>query len=140
MTDIRGKDVFLSAPMEGLPHHNVAAIAEAHAALREMGATSIYDPAIEYLNRDEDHDHKWWMRRSLVALTDGWDGHYDGDEWETTVADVMVQMRGWQQSEGCRTEAVVADACGIPRVSLEALMSADAETVAGMDYDSYAAS
>lgn len=138
MTDIIGKDVFLSAPMEGLPHHNVAAIAEAHAALMEMGATSVYDPAIEYLNRDEDHDHKWWVRRSLVALTDGWDGRYEGDEWETTVADVMVQMRGWQQSDGCRVEAVVADACGIPRVSLEALLSADAER--GMDYDAYTAS
>ena len=139
MTEIIGKDVFLSAPMEGLPHNNVAAIAEAHAALKEMGATSIYDPAIEYLTLDEDHDHKWWIRRSLVALTDGWDGCLgENDTWDTTGADVVVQVRGWQQSEGCRVEAVVADACGIPRVSLEALLSADAER--GMDYDSYTAS
>lgn len=105
---IRGRHVFLSGPMSGISHYNVAAFADAHATVIEHGATHVYNPANEYLVRGRnDMGHEYWMRKCLQALI-GDVPHYD----------VLVSLPGWEDSEGARTEREVAQACGIKCVDL----------------------
>ena len=105
---VRGRHVFLSGPMSGISHYNVAAFADAHATVIEHGATHVYNPANEYLIRGmNDMVHEYWMRKCLQALI-GDVPHYD----------VLVSLPGWEDSEGARTEREVAQACGIKCVDL----------------------
>lgn len=107
---IEGKRVFLSGPMTGHKHFNVAAFVDAHITLVDAGAKSVYDPALRWLNADTDitarKTHEEYMRESIHMLTApvGWD--------------VVVLLPGWEDSEGAVHEAAVAEACGIPRVEL----------------------
>lgn len=107
MSKVKGKKVFLSGPMSGLPHYNVAAFAEAHAVMVEHGAFNVYDPAIAYLQSCETHTHEYWMRECIRELTSDYP-YYD----------VLVSLPGWQDSEGAKTERMVAMACGIKCVDL----------------------
>lgn len=116
--DVRGKNVFISGPMTGYPHHNVTAFLEAHELLVRLGAGDIYDPALEYykeLERKEiRQEHEYYMRKCVYALTCSDAFHeFRGNHW-----DVMVQLEGWRDSEGCVTEKSVADACGILAVEI----------------------
>ena len=111
---INGLKVFISGPMSGYEHYDVGEFAKAHAICKEAGAEAIYDPAYEYLRNNESSvSHELWLRRCISTLT-----------MESRVSykpfyDVLVQLPGWEDSEGAKTEAIVADACGIPRVALE---------------------
>ena len=111
---IKGLNVFISGPMSGINHYNVGEFAKAHAICKEAGAEAIYDPAYEYLYcRESSVPHKEWLRRCISALT-----------MDTRVSykpfyEVLVQLPGWEDSEGAKTEATVADACGIKRIALE---------------------
>lgn len=128
MTEIRGKNVFISGPMTGIENLNVDAFAIAHHRLRELGAASVYDPAIECLMDIERFPREECMRRCVSALANGWKTREAGASVRGHAhADLVVQLKGWSKSEGCRTEAEVARACGIPCVSLKRVLR-DAET------------
>lgn len=101
---VKGKSVFLSGPMSGLEHFNVDEFAKAHDVLRKAGASTVYDPAIEYLRSEvgSTTSHAVWMRRCISELT-GTVRRYD----------VLVSLPGWKRSRGARLERKVAKACGI---------------------------
>ena len=104
---VNGKRVFLSGPMSGISHYNAQAFLDAHVMLKEAGALSVYDPAIEWLESDEDHDHAYWMRKCLRELTADWPFNL------CRGYDILVQLPGWEDSVGASTEYEVAKACGI---------------------------
>lgn len=119
MTKVKYKRVFLSGPMTGQSCYNVAAFAEAHHRLIELGAADVYDPAVEYLT-DPDPTHKtheMYMQRcinELTRLSDVMTFEEDGrlNRWSRSW-DVLVSLPGWKDSEGARVEAEVAKAIGI---------------------------
>lgn len=110
---IKGLNVFISGPMSGIEHYNVGEFAKAHAICKEAGAEAIYDPAYEYLHGRESASHKEWLRRCISTLTMASHVSYK------PFYEVLVQLPGWEDSEGAKTEATVADACGIQRIALE---------------------
>ena len=119
---VKGKNVFISGPMTGLPHNNVTAFLEAHQLLNELGTRDVYDPAYEFYN-DVAHgrkvrEHEYYMRRCVNRLTcsDVY-SNFKNNHW-----DVMVQLDGWKDSEGCMTEYEVAMACGIRVVEIGDLL------------------
>lgn len=110
---IINKRVYLSGSMSGKAHYNAPEFVRAHAICKEAGAHLIYDPALEWLNDDYEDDHEYYMRVCVHELTREYPNTY------TKYYNVVVQLPGWEDSEGAKTEAIVADACGIPRVALE---------------------
>ena len=109
MTKVKYKRVFLSGPMTGQSCYNVAAFAEAHHRLIELGAADVYDPAVEYLT-DPDPTHKtheMYMQRCINELT-----RLSDVSWSRSW-DVLVLLPGWKDSEGARVESEVAKAIGI---------------------------
>lgn len=114
--EVKGKTVYLSGPMSGIHVYNAPAFVEAHAALNRMGAAYVYDPVMQWLEtRVEDHED--CMVLCLEKLTDCW----ATDEGVVRNVDLLVQLPGWDKSEGARLEAAVADACGIQRVEFREL-------------------
>ena len=110
MGRLKSKRVFISGPMSGIPHYNAQAFAEAHAICREQGAWSVFDPTWQWMNETgEENTHEWYMRRCINALTNG-------------DFDVLLQLDGWEDSEGARLEHDVAQACGIEVVSLDEVL------------------
>ena len=109
MVDLSNRRVFLSGPMTGIRHYNAWAFCEAHAALKERGVKTIYNPAIRWLStpqkRAEEMSHGDWMRVCISELTNGW-------------YDLLVQLPGWHDSEGAKTEFEVAMACGMEVCSI----------------------
>lgn len=112
MVSVRGKRIFISGPMSSLPHNNSAEFLGAHVVLKERGAKHVYDPALRWLDEDasesEAKSHEDYMRQCLHELTD-----------DTMPYDLMVQLPGWEDSEGAIWESWVADWCGIPKASME---------------------
>lgn len=118
--DVKGKSVFLSGPMTGKAHLNVAAFAEAHQRLKEAGAATVYDPAIEYLQdakRANDLSHAAWMRRCLRTLA----SECATSEGVRPRWDVLVSLPGWVDSAGAALEREVAVACGVEWHTLDEL-------------------
>lgn len=110
---IRNKRVFLSGPMSGYDYYNAPEFTRAHAICKEAGAFSVFNPAEEWLNGDETKSHEYYLRTCVHELTRELPMDYN------PVYDVVVQLPGWENSEGAKTEAIVASACGIPCVALE---------------------
>ena len=110
---VRSKRVFLSGPMSGKAHYNAPEFMRAHAICKEAGALYIYDPALEWLIDDYDGSHEYYMRVCVHELTREYPNAY------IKYYDVVVQLPGWEASEGAKTEAIVASACGIPCIALE---------------------
>lgn len=110
---IEGKRVFLSGPMTGLPDFNREGFAEARRACEAMGATVVFNPREAWGHTDK--DRSWYMRRDLHRLTLS-----DGDE---PMFDLVVQLDGWEHSNGAWCESRVAEECGIPCVPLANLMT-----------------
>ena len=104
MTDIKNRSVFISGPMSGIDNYNVAAFCEAHARLKALRPMDVYNPAVAYLQARADMPHKHWMWRCLIELLKGNNGYK---------YDCLVQLPGWQQSEGAILEGLVAEGCGI---------------------------
>lgn len=109
MVDIKNRAVFISGPMTGIDNYNVAAFCEAHAKLRALRPERVYDPAVEYLQSRADLSHDCWMWRCLNELLTGNNGYK---------YNCLVQLPGWESSEGARLEADVAKATGIQVVTL----------------------
>lgn len=102
--EVEGKRVFLSGPMSAIEHYNVSAFAEAHAIVKEAGAYSVYNPAIEYLTKPTlNKSHEYWMRYCIRMLA---------SEFPTNIH-VLVSLPGWEDSDGATLERTIAMACGI---------------------------
>lgn len=112
--DVRDKRCFISGPMSGLEHYNVAAFAEAHAILREANAKTIYNPANSWLDsRGPNLTHAQYLRQCIHELSAEDPVNY------VAYYDYLVQLDGWEKSLGAKTEYEVAKACGIKVVSIK---------------------
>lgn len=109
--NVRGLRVFISGPMTGRPHYNAGAFLDAHVMLKELGAEHVYDPALRWLDEDASESaakgHEDYMRQCLHELTN-----------DILPYDLMVQLPGWEDSEGAIWESWAAEWCGIPKASL----------------------
>ena len=106
--DIKGKRVYLSGPMSGIPDYNAPAFAEAQEELIALGAEFVFNPARAWGHNDR--EASWYMRHDLHRLTES-----DGG---APLFDVIVMLDGWHASEGATLEYQVARACGIALVNL----------------------
>lgn len=106
--DIRGKRVYLSGPMSGLPNLNAAAFDKAQEELIALGAEFVFNPTRAWGHNDR--PTSWYMRNDLHRLT--------LTEGERPLFDVIVMLDGWHVSEGATLEYQVARACGIALVNL----------------------
>lgn len=127
MIDVKGKNVFLSGPMSGLPEYNVAEFAKAHAMLKERGVSYTFNPAIRYLvlgaEKAKRMTHDDYMADCIHELTMR---EKRSQEWCWVVPmkyDMLVLLEGWEESEGSRSEKAVAESCGIPVYELWEVIS-----------------
>jgi len=113
--EVKGKNVFISGPMTGMPDLNVGVFAVAHHRLKEMGAADVYNPSTEYLDseRTDKMAHSDWMRVCLHELT-AYLSVYAGRKY-----DALLSLPGWEQSEGARLERMVAEAIGMEIIEAE---------------------
>lgn len=111
---VKDKAVFLSGPMAGIENNNAAAFAEAHALMIRAGAAEVYDPVQRWFGCFglEERTHDAWMRESIRTLASD-SGHPSRPRW-----DVMVQLDGWNVSQGALTEDTVARSCMVAVVEL----------------------
>ena len=116
MTHVRGRRVYLSGPMTGIPDWNRVAFDEAEKRLRELGAQEPYNPA-NFIERFESLSHAACMYRSLVELVDEALSTEPG--YPTPWYDLLVSLPGWEKSAGARLEREVAVACGIEVCNLD---------------------
>lgn len=122
MTDIKGKNVFLSGPMSGRFAYNVDGFMDAHRRLNELGPERVFNPAYDWctelsLGRKE-KPHEFYMRRCVAELVSG-NGH------DEPFYDVLVSLPGWQDSAGATLERSVAMACGIAVCDLSEVVGDD---------------
>lgn len=113
--DIRGKRVYLSGPMSGLPELNAAAFDKAQEALIARGAEFVFNPVLAWGHKNE--HPSWYMRHDLHRLTES-----DGG---APLFDVVVMLPNWHASAGATLEYQVARACGIALVNLQEVVRGD---------------
>jgi len=126
MIDVRGKNVYLSGPMTGIEHNNVAAFAVAHDELKRRSVGYVFNPAVRYLvtgaQRLEEMGHEDFMTDTIHELT----AREARDQRFTWLKgrkyDMVIMLDGWQGSGGARMERSVALACGIPVYELSEVM------------------
>lgn len=108
--------IFISGPVTGMPANNVAEFAIVAYTLREAGH-QVYSP-VESIPAKCSHEQA--MTMCLHELSRGAREAYACtnkvifEPWY----DAMVQLDGWEDSDGAQLEAEVADACGIERMTL----------------------
>lgn len=128
--NLTGKNVYLSGPISGMDDANVDEFAVAQYRLKMAGARYVYNPTGRLLSMREEKrvnmTHDQWMLDCIHELTN----REKRDQlWHVLVPrkyDLLVQLDGWELSDGATDEYAVARACGIPCVSLrEALRGAD---------------
>lgn len=130
MIDLKDKTVFLSGPMSSSETLNVGAFAEAHLACKRAGAMDVYNPAAECLNADQgalSKPHAYWVRKCICELT---------RTMRPSGApryDLLVSLPGWEDSDGARTERMVAEACGISCIELEDVMQGEQAIAVTLD-------
>lgn len=122
---LEGRRVFVSGPMSSREHNNVTKFLAAHIVLNKLGALVVYDPAAEWVEEVAhgsccDKNHDYYMRKCIGELSRSWYASDDSDG-QTPYYDLLVQLDGWQDSEGAKTEKIVAEACGIEVIELQAL-------------------
>jgi hypothetical protein len=116
-TNVKGKRILLSGPMSFKENYNVEAFVSAHATLKLMGAKSVYDPALVWLNEEcETRTHEEYVRDSIVTLV-------------MCPFDMFVTLDGWETSDGAYAEHVVAVELGIDVVPYKSIASASSATV-----------
>ena len=118
---IEGKSVFLSGPMsDDEETYHVADFALAHNKMKMLGALYVYDPAVRYLNQSRELDavqsYEDCILKSINELT-----RYvftnDGRMLDRKY-DLVVQLPGWEDSNGALIEYKVATECDIPCIRL----------------------
>jgi hypothetical protein len=103
--------VFLSGPVTGVSHESAREAFEgAQKKIEELSEMScwVFNPLRHV---PSNWDHAAAMRLCISELT----AHLAGAE---AYYNALIQLSGWQESEGARTELEVALACGIPVFSL----------------------
>jgi hypothetical protein len=106
MTDVKLNisTAYLAGPMRGIPEYNFPAFLRAAALLREQGWT-IHSPAERDIEEgfdpktDEAKSLDYYMQHDLAAVC----SH-----------DAVILLGGWEDSQGARLEAMVADEVGHP--------------------------
>ena len=115
-----GRNVFLSGPMTGHEDCNIAGFTKAHLLVRRLGAADVFDQAQEWLSSSEAEanarSHESYMLECLHELT-------RRDEDGNAYYDAVIQLPGWEASEGARMEESVAKACGIPVIDLSRMLA-----------------
>lgn len=119
MTSVKGRNVFISGPMTGMTNYNAGAFAEAHAKLKLLGASGIYDPVQEWFRDGEEYEHEEYVRRCLAELT----GRRLFQDELRPRYDVLVQLPYWEDSPGAHLEAIVAEAIGMDVASIEEVVA-----------------
>ena len=114
---VRGKNVFLSGPMSGMPDLNRDAFARAEARVRELGARVVFNPCEWWRQGGEQPDwtSEQFMRADLHLLTASVDG-------VTPTFDVLVALPGHRQRAGSRAEVMAAEMSGITLVRYSDLL------------------
>jgi hypothetical protein len=99
--------VYLSGPMTGVEDFNRPQFQEAAAGLRKQGYTVIvpgeeetYDAAEAAAWALGKQKREFYLSRDI--------------DWIQEVADVVVVLPGWEESEGSKLEVLVAQAIGVP--------------------------
>lgn len=122
--------VFISGPMSDDPHNHICEFLDAHRRLNQLGAARVYDPALKWAEQvgrglERDMSHEYYMRECIHELTRCGYGPYEGADFDTVEIppfyDLMVQLDGWQESNGAKLECIVAMACGIEVVEISGL-------------------
>lgn len=104
--DLEDRRVFLSGPVTGYDRETtVARFASAAIKCHGAGASYVFNPT-EAVAASASHETA--MCRCINELS-MWD--FERNE---SFYDVLIQLDGWEDSEGARTECAVAQACGIP--------------------------
>lgn len=115
-----GSNVFLSGPMTGYEDCNIAGFTKAHLLVRRLRAADVFDQAQEWLSKSEAEanarSHEDYMLECLHELT-------RRDEDGNAYYDAVIQLPGWEESEGARMEESVAKACGIPVIDLSRMLT-----------------
>lgn len=112
--------IFISGPVSGMPDNNVAAFATAAYRLRQAGH-QVYSPMGDIPAKSK---HEQAMLMCLHELSRGDREAYACmnklflEPWY----DAMVQLDGWEESDGAQLEAEVADALGIKRMTLNEVL------------------
>lgn len=99
--------VYLSGPMSGYENFNRPAFDEAAANLRKAGFTVFvpgeheeYDEAERASRTISKKKREFYMSRDLI--------------WILEMADAVVVLPGWENSEGAKLEVAVAQQVGVP--------------------------
>ena len=108
MRDLKGRRVYLSGPMTGLPDHNREAFYRAKRACEAAGAEIVFNPREAWGHTDKPGE--WYMLHDLHRLTES--------TGEGPLFDTIVLLSGWTRSQGAQEEYRVAVACGIEPVEL----------------------
>ena len=116
MASVKGKAVYLSGPMTGIPRWNCESFQDAHARLDSLGAREVYDPSEHEWMQHIDHERA--MRESVTELAMESDRVPNGSHTRPHY-DLLVLLPGWESSDGCKVERMVAQACGIEVWELE---------------------
>lgn len=103
--DLKGKRVYVSGPMSGLPALNRPAFKRAADELEALGAHP-FDPANAWYH--DDSSREACMLRDLRMLTQVADY-----ERGVPFFDLLVLLPGFESSQGALLELSVARACGI---------------------------
>lgn len=108
------KRVFLSGPMTGYDDFNEREFVRAQICMKKLGVEFVYNPIMQWIYEpqriSERRDHESYMLECLHELT-------RTDDYDRPYYHAVVQLDGWEGSEGAVAEDFVARACGIPRIA-----------------------
>jgi hypothetical protein len=102
--DTRLTRIYLAGPLSGPESSylaNVHRFMEAAQAIRKAGF-SCFNPALDVLTG------------IMAAEPMTYDAYFDNNAAWVSAADAIYLMPGWEQSEGCKREKAIAEACDIP--------------------------
>lgn len=109
--DIKGRCVYLSGPMTGIPDLNAPAFQSAAIVCRLLGADEVFNPTTAWSHASK--PHQWYMRHDLHRLTQS--------EGDVPHFDYIAMLDGWEGSDGATLERSVAEASGIAVVTMQEL-------------------
>ena len=120
MTHVRGRRVYLSGPMTGLPDWNRAAFDEAEKRLvcEPFDVMGAYNPADQIDDmRPLSHEKAMYLSMHSLMSMDVAGSRF------VPYYEVLVSLPGWEKSAGARLEREVATACGIEVCNLDEVVA-----------------
>lgn len=102
--------LYISGPVTGIPEENLPAFLAAQEELDSLGYVTTVPH--EFVRSDATHNDA--MIVSINVLTDYDPVVYEVPPRTRPFYGGVALLDGWEQSEGARTEKLVAEACGIP--------------------------